>query len=58
MEDESSSLNIEWKKNKGFGATEKLTRRTDVKKALEFEAKKKSRYRWIFQQDQPSCPKA
>lgn len=41
MEDESSSLNIEWKKNKGFGATEKLTRRTDVKKALEFEAKEK-----------------
>ena len=41
MEDESSSLNIEWKKNKGFGATEKLTRKTDVKKALEFEATEK-----------------
>lgn len=41
MEDESSSLNIEWKKNKGFGATEKLTRKTDIKKALEFEAKEK-----------------
>lgn len=41
MEDDSSSLNIEWKKNKGFGATEKLTRKTDVKKALEFEATEK-----------------
>ena len=41
MEDESSSLNIEWKKNKGFGATEKLTRKTDTKKALELEAKEK-----------------
>lgn len=41
MEDESSSLNIEWKKNKGFGATEKLTRKTDIKKALEFEATEK-----------------
>lgn len=41
MEDESSSLNIEWKKNQGFGATEKLTRKTDIKKALEFEATEK-----------------
>ena len=41
MEDESSSLNIEWKKNKGFGATEKLTRKIDTKKALAFEAKEK-----------------
>lgn len=41
MEDEASSLNIEWKKNKGFGETEKLTRKTNVKKALEFEATEK-----------------
>ena len=41
MEDESSSLNIEWKKNKGFGATEKLTRKIDTQKALSFEATEK-----------------
>ena len=41
MEDESSSLNIEWKKNKGFGATEKLTRKIDTQKALAFEATEK-----------------
>lgn len=41
MEEDASSLNIEWKKNKGFGATEKLTRKTDVKKALKYEATEK-----------------
>lgn len=41
MEEDTSSLNIEWKKNKGFGATEKLTRKTDVKKALKYEATEK-----------------
>ncbi|MBQ9732271.1 MAG: hypothetical protein IJV97_04195 [Alphaproteobacteria bacterium] len=42
MDETSSSSNIEWKKNKkGFGATEKVTRKTNVKKALEFEAKEK-----------------
>ena len=41
MDDESSSLNIEWKKNKGFGATEKLTRKIDTQKALSFEATEK-----------------
>lgn len=42
MDDTSSSSNIEWKKNKkGFGATEKITRKTNIKKALEFEAKEK-----------------
>lgn len=41
MEEDASSLNIEWKKNKGFGATEKLTRKTDVKKALKHEATEK-----------------
>lgn len=41
MEDESSSLNIEWKKNQGFGATEKITRKTDTQKALAFEATEK-----------------
>lgn len=39
MEDETS--NLEWKKNKGFDETEKLTRKTNVKKALQFEAKQK-----------------
>ena len=41
MEEDASSLNIEWKKNKGFGATEKLTRKTDVKKARKYEATEK-----------------
>lgn len=41
MEEESSSPNIEWKKNKGFGTAEKLTRKINVKKALEFEATEK-----------------
>ena len=41
MEEDASSLNIEWKKNKGFGATEKLTRKTDVKKSLKYEATEK-----------------
>ena len=41
MEEDASSLNIEWKKNKGFGATEKLTRKTDVKKALKYQATEK-----------------
>ena len=42
MDETSSSSNIEWKKNKkGVGATEKVTRKTNVKKALEFEAKEK-----------------
>ena len=41
MEEESSESNIEWKKNKGFGETEKLTRKVDIKKALQFEATEK-----------------
>ncbi len=41
MEEEASSPNIEWKKDKGFGAVEKLTRKTNIKKALEFEATEK-----------------
>lgn len=39
MEDETS--NLEWKKNKGFEESEKLTLKTNVKKALQFEAKAK-----------------
>ncbi len=39
MAEESSNPNIEWNKNKkGFGATEKNSRKTDLKKALEYEA--------------------
>lgn len=39
MEDEEASeINIEWKKNKGIGTAEKLTRKTDVKQALHYEA--------------------
>ena len=41
MEDTSSNSNIEWKNKKGFGVTEKLTRKTDVKKSLKHEAKEK-----------------
>ena len=41
MEEESSASNIEWKKNQGFGESEKLTRKTDIKKALQFEATEK-----------------
>ena len=42
MNDTSLNSNIEWKKNKkGFGATEKITRKTNIKKALEYEAKEK-----------------
>ncbi|MBQ7285601.1 MAG: hypothetical protein IJW72_05055 [Alphaproteobacteria bacterium] len=41
MEDDTSNSNIEWKKNKGFGSTEKLSRRIDKEKALKEEAKSK-----------------
>lgn len=41
MEDETSNSNIEWKKNKGFGTTEKLSRRIDKEKAMEEDAKAK-----------------
>lgn len=41
MEDETANPNIEWKKNKGFGTAEKLSRRIDKEKALEEEAKSK-----------------
>ena len=41
MEEESSETNIEWKKDKAFGETEKLTRKVDVKKALQYEATEK-----------------
>lgn len=40
MEDESSNPNVEWKKT-GFESKDKLTRKTNVKKALEYEAKDK-----------------
>lgn len=42
MNESSSSTNIEWKKNKkNFGVTEKITRKTNLKKTLEYEAKEK-----------------
>lgn len=41
MEDETSNANIEWKKNKGFGTAEKLSRRVDKEKAMEEDAKAK-----------------
>lgn len=41
LEDETSNPNIEWKKKKGFGSTEKLSRRIDKEKALEEDAKAK-----------------
>lgn len=57
MEDESSSLNIEWKKNKGFGATEKLTRKIDTKKALAFEATEKKAINTTFSAKPAELPK-
>lgn len=42
MEEETSNPNIQWDKNKkGFASSEKITRKTNIKKALEFEAKEK-----------------
>ncbi len=41
MDNETANPNIEWKKNKGFGTAEKLSRRIDKEKALEDEAKAK-----------------
>lgn len=41
MNDETANPNIEWKKNKGFGTAEKLSRRIDKEKVLEEEAKSK-----------------
>lgn len=41
MDNETISSNIEWKKNKGFGATEKVSRRVDKEKTMEQEAKAK-----------------
>ncbi|MBE6451893.1 MAG: hypothetical protein E7012_00175 [Alphaproteobacteria bacterium] len=42
MSKQSSNPNIEWKKDKkGVGETEKLTRKTNIKKALEYEATEK-----------------
>ena len=41
MDNETANPNIEWKKNKGFGTAEKLSRRVDKEKALEDEAKAK-----------------
>lgn len=57
MEDESSSLNIEWKKNKGFGATEKLTRKIDAQKALAFEATEKKAVSTNFSAKPVDLPK-
>lgn len=37
MEDETSDTNLEWKK-KGFESKETLTLKTNVKKALQYEA--------------------
>ncbi len=42
MEDKTSDTNIQWDKNKkGFSSSEKITRKINTKKALEFEAKEK-----------------
>lgn len=41
MEDETSNPNIEWKKKKGFDNKERLTLKTNVKKAVQYEATKK-----------------
>ena len=41
MNDESSNPNIEWKKS-GFDLNEKLTLKTNVRKAVEYEAKNKN----------------
>ena len=57
MEEESSSLNIEWKKNKGFGATEKLTRKIDTQKALAFEATEKKAVNTTFSAKPTELPK-
>lgn len=40
MEDEASNPNVEWKKT-GFESKDKITLKTNVKKALEYEAKDK-----------------
>ena len=57
MEDESSNLNIEWKKNQGFGATEKLTRKIDKQKALPFEATEKKAVNTTFSAKPTELPK-
>lgn len=44
MDEESSSPNIEWKKKQGFEAAEKNSRKTDIKKAVEYKAKKKNNF--------------
>ncbi len=41
MADETSNPNIEWKKDKGFGTAEKMSRRIDKEKLMEEEAKAK-----------------
>lgn len=41
MNDESSNPNLEWKKT-GFDKNERLTLKTNVKKAVEYDSKKKS----------------
>ena len=42
MDEESSSPNIEWKKKQGFETSEKNSRKTDIKKSIEYEAKRKN----------------
>lgn len=45
MEEETSNPNIQWNKNKkGFSSSEKVTRKTNIKKNLEFEAKEKKAF--------------
>ena len=44
MDEEASSPNIEWKKKQGFETSEKISRKTDIKKAVEYKAKKKNNF--------------
>lgn len=56
MDDESSNPNLEWKKS-GFDVKETITRKTNVKKALEYEATDKKGVNNVFAPTPAQLPK-
>ncbi len=57
MSDETSNPNIEWKKNKGFGNKDRLTRKIDPQKALQQEALEKKSVAKTFSAKPTELPK-
>ena len=56
MAEDNSDSNLEWKKS-SFGEKETLTRKTNIKKALEYEAKEKKPVKSVFTLQPGELPK-